>query len=452
VSLHHGYLSVYVSEKSDVIVSSYSLHGRVLAEVRKNLDAGTHQIAVPYAQANVNFFRVKTQNSEIILKAFQLRGNRQKAANFNPVTSIQVKQASAASVFDDTLMVTKSGYITHSMHINKTEMSGIIIKLAAKGNSLNLPQEGNPGLDQFNLYKDFLNRADNILSYQLNCGGWPKGVSFNEKGKGGDGPGTFDNGATTLEITVMAATYNSTKDNKYLESARKGIDYILKAQYSCGGWPQFYPLKGGYANHVTYNDDGMSRVLFLLQYALEKKAPFDTDVVTESQFSKLKPAIDKGIEYTLKAQIIQNGKKTAWCAQHGKDDYKPKRARAYEHPSISGSESINIIGFLMTQPQTPEIKEAVMAAINWFNSPDTYLADYTYDKSKEGSNPFIKKPGSKVWFRFYDIKTNKPIFSNYDGKIYIGLENQGKKKGGYRWGGDWGYRIINYAKKVGYLE
>lgn len=315
---------------------------------------------------------------------------------------------------------------------------------------LRLPQDGNPVHVRFDKYKEFVGKADIILSYQYDNGGWPKNQEYGGMGKGGSDSGTFDNGATTMELTVMADAYQKTGNKKYLDAAQKAMDFILKAQYPSGGWPQYYPLKSGYYEHVTFNDDAMSRVLTLLQHAVDKSVPFDKDVFTEAQRSKFQKAIDGGVNYILKAQITQNGKKTVWCAQHGATDYAPKKARAYEHPSLSGSESIEVIGFLMTQPQTPEIKKAVQDALAWFRSPSTYLADYTYDSSKEDSNPFVPKVGSKVWYRFYDIPTNQPIFSNYDGKIWLGLENQSKRKSGYRWGGEFGPRIFTYAEKVGY--
>ena len=46
---------------------------------------------------------------------------------------------------------------------------------------------------------------------------------------------------------------------------RRGLDYLLKAQYPNGGWPQFYPLRNGYWSHITYNDDAMAGVLELLR-------------------------------------------------------------------------------------------------------------------------------------------------------------------------------------------
>ncbi len=315
----------------------------------------------------------------------------------------------------------------------------------ADGNRLT--QNGNPIHARFDKYKDYIDKVDNVLSYQLNCGGWPKNQSYDKPGNGGNDKGTFDNGATTMEMTLMADAYRRTGDTRYMQSARKAMDYIFEAQYPEGGWPQFYPLRGGYSDHVTFNDDAMSRILTLLQKALDRVYPFDTDVLTDAQRSKLQRAIDGGVDYILKAQYVQNGKKTVWCAQHGKSDYQPKQARSYEWPSLSGSESVEIIGFLMFVPQTPEIKQAVINAVNWFNSPDTYLQDYAYENDN-----FVQRKGSRVWARFHDLETNLPVFSTYDAPMYVGLEYQDKKKPGYRWGGTWGEKIISYAKSVGYIN
>ena len=43
------------------------------------------------------------------------------------------------------------------------------------------------------------------------------------------------------------------------------MDYLLKAQYPNGGWPQFYPNLNGYYKHITFNDDAMIGVMKLLR-------------------------------------------------------------------------------------------------------------------------------------------------------------------------------------------
>ncbi|TLM78209.1 pectate lyase [Microbulbifer harenosus] len=316
-----------------------------------------------------------------------------------------------------------------------------------------LAQEGNPVHNRFNKYLTEWSlsstQADIILSHQYDNGGWPKNQAYNSAGNGGSGSATIDNGATTTEMTYMAEMYKRTGNAAYRDAARRAMDYLLDMQYPSGGWPQFYPRTGGYANHVTFNDDAMSRVLTVLYHAEKGAAPFDSDVFSSSDRAQFRAAIDLGVEYILRAQWKQNGVLTAWCAQHGATDYQPKAARAYELASLSGSESAEIIGFLMTQPQTPEIQSAVKAALAWYRSPNTILEDHTYDKSTR--EKIVYSPGDRMWYRFYDLYTNTGFFSDRDGGTYYDLMDiSEERREGYSWGGAYGEKIISYAESVGY--
>ncbi|MFD1217109.1 pectate lyase [Microbulbifer celer] len=316
-----------------------------------------------------------------------------------------------------------------------------------------LSQEGNPVHDRFNRYLSewslSSSQADIILSHQYDNGGWPKNQEYGSSGNGGSGSATIDNGATTLEMTYMAEMYKRTGNTAYRDSARAAMDFLLAMQYPSGGWPQFYPLKGGYADHVTFNDDAMTRVLTVLYHAEKGAAPFDSDVFNSGDRAQFRAALDKGVEYILNAQWKQNGERTVWCAQHGATDYLPKPARAYELESLSGSESAEIIAFLMTQPQTPEIETAVKAALAWYRSPQAILEDYKYDKSTE--EKIIYSPGDRMWYRFYDLHSNDGFFSDRDGgKYYDIMDISEERREGYSWGGGYGEKIIAYAENIGY--
>lgn len=316
-----------------------------------------------------------------------------------------------------------------------------------------LSQTGNPVHTRFNGLKSkwSADKADIVLSYQYTNGGWPKNQTYDTAGSGGSDSGTFDNGATTTEMAYLANIYSNTKNTKYRDAVRKGLEYTLSAQYSTGGWPQFFPLKGGYPDYVTFNDNAMTRVLTVLYHVTKKTAPFDTDIFSDDQRARAQTAITKGVEYILKSQWKQNGTLTAWCAQHGPTDYKPKPARAYELESISGQESAEIIAFLMTQPQTAQVETAVKSALTWYRSPNTYLANYTYDSSQAATNPIVPLAGSKMWYRFYDLNTNRGFFSDRDGsKFYDITQMSLERRTGYSWGGNYGAGIIKYADSVGY--
>ena len=125
--------------------------------------------------------------------------------------------------------------------------------------------------------------------------------------------GTFDNGATTGELRFLARAFRATNEPRYKQTFLKGLSHILEAQYPIGGWPQFYPLSKGYHRHITFNDDAMVRILELLRDVSESS---DYGFLETAYRTKAKAAVTKGIDCILRTQIKQEGKLTAWCAQH----------------------------------------------------------------------------------------------------------------------------------------
>lgn len=306
--------------------------------------------------------------------------------------------------------------------------------------------------------------ADNYITWQMDHGGWDKkidgkkpwnGTEKKNKGSGWTGAngeliGTIDNDATYTQIRHIAAVYREVPDVKYQESVLKGLDFLFALQYESGGFAQVYPKRGNYSDNVTFNDNAMINVLYTLEDALYGRYPFDSDIIPAEYKTKLKDSIDRAIDYILKAQITSQGKLTAWCAQHDPVTYKPVSARAYELASISGSESVPIIQFLMNQEQTPEIKAAVEAAITWFKESEVTDTEYI----RNGSNGvyFKEKTGARTWYRFYEIDTNLPIFCDRDGIMkHDILEIGEERRHGYAWAGNWGKKILEAYDKYGYV-
>src|SRR5690606_1797029 len=109
--------------------------------------------------------------------------------------------------------------------------------------------------------------------------------------------------------------YNVTKNTVYYLSFLKGFDFVLKAQYPNGGWPQYYPGSNkiwdpgisrwspdGIAGFITYNDDAMTRVLWLLKDISESHQDFS--FLDEERRIKAKEAVSRGIACLLKSQVI----------------------------------------------------------------------------------------------------------------------------------------------------
>jgi PelA/Pel-15E family pectate lyase len=357
------------------------------------------------------------------------------------------------------------------------------------GTGPTLNQAGNPVYGLLGTYKSWLSTAagdaakltadktlaDNMITWQLPHGGFYKnGVAayaapWNGSaarsgwtGAGGVELGTIDNNATVTEIMFLADVYRRSSDTKYREAARKALDFLLTMQYPTGGFPQVYPERPGtYSNYVTFNDDAMVRVMILLDQAIKQVAPLNMDVFSAAQQAKLAPALAKGLEYILAAQIVQGGTKTVWCAQHDPKTYAAMGARSYELPSKSGSESVGIVALLLSQPQSPAIKAAAQAAIAWYKKSGTANTAYVSrpgGNTDDTYNPIQTKSGSTMWHRFYDLDKDVGFFSGRlptddppgTGKQYDIMKIEAERRYGYQWGGAYGTRLFTYTDTIGY--
>ena len=306
--------------------------------------------------------------------------------------------------------------------------------------------------------------ADNYITWQMDNGGWDKKIDGKtawtegqkkNKGSGWTGAngeliGTIDNEGTYTQIRHIAAVYREVPDSKYQESVLKGLDFLFDLQYESGGFAQVYPRRGGYSDNVTFNDNAMINVLYTLEDALYGRYPFDSDIIPADYKQKLQDSIDRAIDFILKSQITSQGKLTAWCAQHDPVTYEPVPARAYELASISGSESVPIVQFLMNQEQTPEIRTAVESALQWFQESE--IKDTEYVRKASDGVYFKEKANSSIWYRFYEIDTNLPIFCDRDGIMkHDILEIGEERRHGYSWAGSWAKKLLDAYGKYGYV-
>ncbi len=301
--------------------------------------------------------------------------------------------------------------------------------------------------------------AENVLLYQREIGGWPKNIqmqqtlSASEKQelqalKSSTKDVTTDNGATTQEMLFLSKMYRQNPDERYKEAFLKGVDYILAAQYDNGGWPQFYPLKEGYYSHITYNDNSMVNILNLLK-ALIDNTDYYSIQPSREQLKKAELAFHKGIDCILKTQYIQNGVLTAWCAQHDVVTLMPAKARAYELPSLSGSESAGIVDLLMRiENPSQDVINSVNAAVKWFEKVkiNGLREEKIYNEEGKRVDKIMvaDENAPAIWARFMELDDNTPFFSDRDGIkkssiAEIGLE----RRNGYAWYGTWPQKVLD---------
>jgi PelA/Pel-15E family pectate lyase len=286
--------------------------------------------------------------------------------------------------------------------------------------------------------------AGNILTWQTEGGDWPKNTNTAAgrfEGERGKLKGTFDNSATIPELRFLAHAFVATKKSEYEKACLKGLDHVLAAQYGNGGWPQSFPVSKGYDRHITFNDECMVNIMnFVRDVGRDGKFEF----VDAERRAKAGAAFEKGVDCILKCQVKIDGKLTAWCAQHDEVDFSPAKARSYELPSLSGSESAGIVRLLMSfgKPNA-QVIESVDAAVKWFEvvkltgikqvmAPD--------EKAPKGMDKRVVEDASAspMWARFYDLKTMKPMFVDRDGVPKENLSDIGyERRNGYAWLGTW---------------
>ncbi len=295
--------------------------------------------------------------------------------------------------------------------------------------------------------------ADSVAQYQSPQGGWPKSTNLavaprspeDIPPEGRGRANSFDNDATTLPMEFLARVVQATGDARYRESFLRGLDYIFAAQYPNGGWPQFFPLRGEYYDRITYNDGAMIRVLIIVRDVAAGQSPYA--FVDADRRAKAAAAVQRGIDCILKTQIKQDGKLTAWCAQHDERTLAPAWARAYEPPSLSGGETAEIVRFLMSvEKPSREIVAAIEGAVAWLRAVQIkgVRLDRILDPDGRTERRLVNDPAAlPLWARFYELGTHRPLFLDRDSVFNYDYAKVGyERRSGYDYHGTWAASLL----------
>jgi PelA/Pel-15E family pectate lyase len=232
-------------------------------------------------------------------------------------------------------------------------------------------------------------------------------------------------------------------DKTYRSAFFRGLDYIFASQYPNGGWPQVWPLQGGYHDAITYNDNAMVQVLELLRDVTAGSGEFG--FVPAKTRARSAASVKRGVQCILVTQIVVNGRRIVWCQQHDALTLKPCSARNYEMPCASSAESAEIALFLMkeTNPSS-EIVAAIRAATDWFER--TKISDVAYRFAGESGRSLVDAPGNgPLWARYYEIGTERPIFGDRDKTIHDNVnEISRERRNGYAWYRDTPAKALEY--------
>ena len=260
----------------------------------------------------------------------------------------------------------------------------------------------------------------NVMAHQIENGAWPKNINFfhldsifnSQFSIFNLNEATIDNGATTTEIRFLMRLFAATGDSLCLESALRGVRYLLSMQYDNGGFPQYFPRHDHYHARITFNDDAMVSVLRLLREVSLRRAPYGPFPLSLSV--EAAAAVDRGVACILACQYVQHGVRTVWAQQYDEHTLQPAPARAFELAGLCSAESAAIVEFLQTvSADHPEVLPAIEDAINWFRAHQL--------------------PDGR-WARFYTLEDNRPFFCGRDGVMRFSLEEiDEERQKGYSW-------------------
>ena len=302
--------------------------------------------------------------------------------------------------------------------------------------------------------------ADVIVSFQTPAGGWSKNqprdgalrqpgqpyaadnVSKYLAAEDLDTPrdphwnyvGTLDNDATITELRFLARVAGQApgaEGEAWRKSFLHGVDYLLAAQFPNGGWPQVWPLEGGYHDAITYNDDAVSEAADLLSDVAEGQG--DYAFAPAALRDKAASAAQRGVAVILATQVVANGKRTIWAQQHDALTLKPVSGRNFEPAELSTEESASLLLYLMRDPKpSPAVVAAVHAGADYLAANAIY--DQAWGPSDSGRHLTPKPGAGPIWARYYRAADNLPIFGDRDKTIHDDVnELTLERRNGYSW-------------------
>jgi len=233
-----------------------------------------------------------------------------------------------------------------------------------------------------------------------------------------EGRCTFDDNITQGALKFLIDA-DSVIDEPWLtDGIELGLAFMQKSQFENGAWPQWYPLRGGYHDYYTFNDNAINDCIDLMLKA--HKAYGKEQYLACAQ---------RGGDFIIASQLP---KPQAGWAQQYSGDMKPAWARSFEPPGVcSAATARNIRTLVQLYLYTKEDRYLVPipAAIEWL------------DNSRIGDN---------LWARLYEVGTNRPIYGDrMDGnKIHYDYNKLSEReRTSYGWRG--GYGI---ASAIGYYR
>jgi hypothetical protein len=204
------------------------------------------------------------------------------------------------------------------------------------------------------------------------------------------GNATFDDRVTADAALFLLRFYRLTHEAAYREPVLKSLDFVLKAQFPNGAWPQRFPLRyefahdglPDYTSFYTLNDGATQGIIELLLTAYETLG----DV-------RYYESARRGVDVLIAMQGPQA--QAAWAEQHG-PDLRPIAARTHEPAGYVVREShmaISMLEELYLRTGDPRYLAPIPRCLDWYERINREIAAAKYPVP-----------------RYWEPGTNKPIY------------------------------------------
>lgn len=202
---------------------------------------------------------------------------------------------------------------------------------------------------------------------------------------------TLDDNTTQGALDFLLDLDNALDEPWLDEALEIGLNFLLESQLEAGGWPQYYPLIGGYHDFYTFNDGVTNQAMGVMLKAYDK--------TSDPRYIE---SVLRGALFIASSQLPPP--QAGWAQQYD-GDLRPAAARPFEPVAVSSSStSRNILTLLDVAAHTGD-------AIHLSPIPDAiaWLEESALDEES--------------WARFYELGTNRPIYPSRSGDIHTSIED-----------------------------
>lgn len=126
--ISQGSLILSIPARSKVTITAFDLDGKEHGVVRRELETGSHGMALPRSGSGIRFWRIEAGDYSAVVNGLVVDGEAAGAKVNSPSARIALAKSTAAVLYD-VITAGKTGYHTGYLTITNSEMTGVTIKL-----------------------------------------------------------------------------------------------------------------------------------------------------------------------------------------------------------------------------------------------------------------------------------------------------------------------------------